>query len=710
LENHDEQRIASDFFAGNARAGLPGLWVAALINTNPVMIYNGQELGERGMDAEGFSGMDGRTSIFDYWSMASVRQWLTGQALKPEQNALRETYLRLLNMAAKEPVFTKGAFHDLMYANLSQPGFDPNKQYAFLRKWRDEAVLVAVNFDEQARDVRVQIPAQAFKALGIADNSPARTTDLQTGQTNMGTLTASWPYRLQLPPKGGRAIKFKFLQSLCLCLLTLCLLGSCRRGKAPDVTWAGLLKEMATPEKAAVWPDIPYRTYAKSGETKGLLFDQSGPGVITRLELADGAPKDGKLDFFFDKAEKPALSLDASDWTKMRPALPKAFLGPGTLLFPIPFNRQCRIVYEAPSGASPLRYQIDYRLYSRKRVETFSQDGLDDLKKQIARTAKQLTSPDSMAKPKSRIIQGNVTLRGGMPAVVTLPQGGMAVYELCVRLTPMEGSYQQAMRDLTLQGIFDGLITFRAPLAEFSGGGMGGYPVKTFYLEADGQGEVVSRWFMPYRETAELAFINEGVNQQHIRYSIRLVPIRWTPDLLYFHASWKEKLNVPLRKAPATALPWAFAVIRGGKGIYKGDVLSLYNHSNGWFGKGQMQIWVDQDPDLSPSEDCASLAAYYDLGSLPPKAGQNAFGGLVRYGLADSYGYNTLLRLRNLDNIPFRDSLRIGLRWLGQTSGQVDCSTTVFWYGDNKAQAAVTTRAETTARQLPPSPADETEQ
>ena len=75
LENHDEQRIASDFFCGDAAKALPGLVVAACIGKNPLMIYAGQELGERGMDAEGFSGKDGRTTIFDYWSPKSCASW-----------------------------------------------------------------------------------------------------------------------------------------------------------------------------------------------------------------------------------------------------------------------------------------------------------------------------------------------------------------------------------------------------------------------------------------------------------------------------------------------------------------------------------------------------------------------------------------------------------------------------------------------------------
>ena len=68
LENHDEQRIASDFFCGDARKALPAMMVSAWLRTNPVMVYAGQEWGERGMDHEGFSGVDGRSTIFDYWT------------------------------------------------------------------------------------------------------------------------------------------------------------------------------------------------------------------------------------------------------------------------------------------------------------------------------------------------------------------------------------------------------------------------------------------------------------------------------------------------------------------------------------------------------------------------------------------------------------------------------------------------------------------
>ena len=72
MENHDEQRIASQFFAGDAEKGFPAMAVSTLMNASPIMVYAGQELGENAHEAEGFSGFDGRTTIFDYWKVESL--------------------------------------------------------------------------------------------------------------------------------------------------------------------------------------------------------------------------------------------------------------------------------------------------------------------------------------------------------------------------------------------------------------------------------------------------------------------------------------------------------------------------------------------------------------------------------------------------------------------------------------------------------------
>lgn len=215
LENHDEQRIASDFFAGDPRPGIPGMIVSALMGTNPVLIYNGQELGERGMDEEGFSGRDGRTTIFDFWSMESVRNWINdgkfdGGKLTDEQKQLREMYVKILNIAESEKAISEGVFHDLMYANSSNPYFNPHRQYAFIRKYENEVILVVANFDRSDQTVRVQVPTGALHALEIKDNKAAKVTDLLTGETTIGTLTDAWPYQVVLPPYSGKILKFVY--------------------------------------------------------------------------------------------------------------------------------------------------------------------------------------------------------------------------------------------------------------------------------------------------------------------------------------------------------------------------------------------------------------------------------------------------------------------------------------------------------------------
>lgn len=215
LENHDEQRIASDFFAGDARKGFPGMLVAATMNSNPVMIYSGQELGERGMDEEGFSGCDGRTTIFDYWSVESLRNWVNDgkfddEKLTAEQTSLRDHYAQLLHVIKREPVINRGSFYDLMYANPSTQFFNSRTLYAFLRKYKNEVLLVVANFGPSEQKVRITIPEEAFRSLGFEDNKAAMVEDLFTGESGISTLTGAWPYQVSVPAYGGKMLKFTY--------------------------------------------------------------------------------------------------------------------------------------------------------------------------------------------------------------------------------------------------------------------------------------------------------------------------------------------------------------------------------------------------------------------------------------------------------------------------------------------------------------------
>lgn len=207
LENHDEQRFASPFYAGDAARVVPSLVVAATIGTGPMMIYFGQELGEPGADAEGYSGLDGRTTIFDYWSVASVRRWLNRGdcrgSLRPEQKALRDLYGRILRLAATEPAIAGGAFFDLMYVNYTNPRLNPHRHYVYLRHKDDDILLIAVNFGDEQADIAVNIPAHAFNTLDTPQGTDPGARELLTGASAPMTLSASEPTELTVPAHGA---------------------------------------------------------------------------------------------------------------------------------------------------------------------------------------------------------------------------------------------------------------------------------------------------------------------------------------------------------------------------------------------------------------------------------------------------------------------------------------------------------------------------
>lgn len=187
LENHDEQRIASDFFASDPFKAIPGLIVSTTMNTNPFMIYCGQELGEKGMDKEGFSGFDGRTTIYDYWSVSSVRNWYNDgkfglASLTEEEIDLRKLYQKILLLSISEPAITDGKFYDIMYVNYENPKFDPTKQYAFLRAYKKDLLLILVNFDNNDIDIEINIPDNAYEYLSIDGSKFRYAKDLITGK------------------------------------------------------------------------------------------------------------------------------------------------------------------------------------------------------------------------------------------------------------------------------------------------------------------------------------------------------------------------------------------------------------------------------------------------------------------------------------------------------------------------------------------------
>lgn len=213
LENHDEQRIASDFFAGNPWKILPALIVSATLTKAPFMLYAGQELGERGMDAEGFSGLDGRTTIFDYWGVATLQQWsnkgnFDGKQLTGDQQHLRKFYRRLLNLSLIEKAISRGVMYDLQYANFHHRTYCPDKQFTYFRKYEGELILIVVNFDESAVAISLNVPIEALDYLQMESNVSYQYVDLlDEAYVGNFNFNAENLIEISIPSLTGRILK-----------------------------------------------------------------------------------------------------------------------------------------------------------------------------------------------------------------------------------------------------------------------------------------------------------------------------------------------------------------------------------------------------------------------------------------------------------------------------------------------------------------------
>ena len=206
LENHDEQRIASDFFAADARKGIPGMMVMAWLQRNPVMLYAGQEYGEQGMDEEGFSGHDGRTTIFDYWCVKTILHgYFQRRKMSLAERSMENSYLQILKIASEERAIREGAFFDLMYAQSD--AFDRVHLFTFLRKAGEETLLVVVNFSDEERQAMIRIPRHAVDFLQMKTGA-VRAVDLLDKSEQLLVISPDADVHVSVPAWGGIVLKF----------------------------------------------------------------------------------------------------------------------------------------------------------------------------------------------------------------------------------------------------------------------------------------------------------------------------------------------------------------------------------------------------------------------------------------------------------------------------------------------------------------------
>lgn len=212
LENHDEQRVASNDFAGDIWKAGPAMVISATIDKGPVMIYFGQEVGEPGKGKEGFQGDDGRTTIFDYWGVPEHQKWMNGGKfdgglLSMEQKQLRQFYIDLLNFAARNPAINQGEYEDITEYNIKRSNFD-DKVHAFMRFHESERLLIINSFNDKDQVVKISIPAELATRAGLDNESHFIARDMLWREMEVG-FDKNLTFELRLKPYSSFIFKIK---------------------------------------------------------------------------------------------------------------------------------------------------------------------------------------------------------------------------------------------------------------------------------------------------------------------------------------------------------------------------------------------------------------------------------------------------------------------------------------------------------------------
>lgn len=506
----------------------------------------------------------------------------------------------------------------------------------------------------------------------------------------------------------------------------LLLIGMSMSAKGSEkVTMESLLKEMVSFEAAAEYPAPFYickmissydrRTVAPDkdgwfanddgggymrvdtidGRVERVLFDYDGPGAITRIWMTTPF-KNGVVRFYFDGEKNPRFEIQGYDMMRA-PFKPGDALslthtnytpegkGGNTFMLPIPYNKNCRITVQEPNpdrGTWIQRYyEINYRTYDKgTEVETFTVDKVNRLQDQLKEVNEALWTPPTFRKGTKQEVAHWIDPTKLL--TMDLPQGSQAIRTLEIDAKIDRGDYSKMMRRLILKITFDGVETVWVPLGDFSGAGLGAPKMASWYMDADGRGHVISRWVMPYKKNARIEIENLFDFPAHVKVRTYSDEWTWTQNTLYFHTTWKQEREIPINNQydrDKENIVWNYIDIQG-RGVFRGDLLSLYNFAPNWYGEGDEIMWIDDD--VFPSHHGTGTEDHYNCSWAPVVPFHTPWGGAPRADNPTSHGFNAFVRTRNLDGIPFNKRYCFDIEMLSWTPGKVDYAVTNYWYGD----------------------------
>ena len=185
---------------------------------------------------------------------------------------------------------------------------------------------------------------------------------------------------------------------------------------------------------------------------------------------------------------------------------------------------------------------------------------------------------------------------------------------------------------------------------------------------------------MPFRKHIRITVENEAPDEMaHFFYTINYTLEPVPDDALYFHAQWRRANPLPYKTE--------YVLLDGvrGQGQYVGTFMAWQQNSKGWWGEGEIKMYLDGDADFpticgTGTEDYFGGAWCFGENYSAPYLGYQKVSG------TDVGSRMTMYRFHVLDPVFFKQELRITMQALGWRTEQRylplqdDIASVVYWY------------------------------
>jgi len=515
--------------------------------------------------------------------------------------------------------------------------------------------------------------------------------------------------------------------SLVIALLTGA--NSCRNENI--ITLRSLLKEMADPEAITHFPDPSYKLIQQSsydrrsihpdsagwfanddytqfireenndGRREFVMFEADGPGAVVRwwMTFGNADAMESYIRVYIDNQPDPVLEGRAPDLVGggiLAPAPLSVSVSPLTemqargynLYLPLPFERNMKITLEndavviTPGKRTPsIYYNIGARLYEKgTRVVSLKRDMLKPDSLAIAECLSVLRGDKVSDKVNSEKSFCSGKCAPGASCMVRLNKTGRTVSRLSVKLEAPDTA--AALRKTMVQISFDGRQTVNVPAGNFFGTGYSINSYQTYYSNVDSAGLMTVSRLMPFKDSCTISILNVTNDSISIFAELRTIPYKWNSSSMYFGASWNDYSGIETAGSESTGGTGKHQdlnIVRlAGRGVYAGDAVTIFNTVDAWWGEGDEKIYVDGE--VFPSSFGTGTEDYFGYAWSRPEPFSHPF---ISQPVGEGNflpGMSVNMRYRNLDAIPFNESINSDIELWHWVKTKIDYSLVSYYY------------------------------